>query len=64
MVRPYSKYGRRRLPKIALKWRPKPKRARRRPKKTWMEGIKKDMNERKLNEGQWEDRKEGSLDVG
>jgi len=41
-----------RLPKIALKWMPKQKRARGRPKKNWMEGIKKAMNERNLNEGQ------------
>ena len=27
-----------RLPKIALKWMPKQKRARKRPKKNWMEG--------------------------
>jgi hypothetical protein len=53
-----------RLPKIALKWMPKQKRARGRPKKNWMEGIKKAMNERNLNEGQWEDRKRWSLDVG
>jgi hypothetical protein len=46
-----------RLPKIALNWMPKQKRARGRPKKNWMEGIKKAMNERNLNEGQWEDRK-------
>jgi len=39
----------RRLPKIALKW---------------MEGIRKAMNERNLNEGQWEDRKQWSLGVG
>ena len=43
-----------RLPKIALKWMPKQKRARERPKENWMEGIKKVMNERNLNEGQWE----------
>jgi hypothetical protein len=35
-----------------------------RPKKNWMEGIKKTMNERNLNEGQWEDRKRWSLGVG
>ena len=52
-----------RLPKIALKWMPKQKRARGRPKKNWMEGIKKAMNERNLNEGQWEDRKRWSLGV-
>ena len=53
-----------RLPKIALKWMPKQKSARGRPKKTWMEGIRKDMNERNLNEGQWEDRNQWSLGVG
>jgi hypothetical protein len=40
-----------RLLKIALKWMPKQKRARGRPKKNWMEGIRKAMNERNLNEG-------------
>jgi hypothetical protein len=53
-----------RLPKIALKWMPKQKRARRRPKKNWIEGIKKAMNERNLKEGQWEERKRWSLGVG
>src|SRR5215470_6922911 len=53
-----------RLPKIALKWIPKQKTARGRPKKNWMEGIRKAMNERNLNEGQWEDRKQWSLGVG
>jgi hypothetical protein len=52
-----------RLPEIALKWMPKQKRARGRPKKNWMEGIRKAMNERNLNEGQWEDRKQWSLGV-
>ena len=42
---------------------PKQKRARGRPKKNWMEGIRKAMNERNLNEGQWEDRKQWSLGV-
>ena len=53
-----------RLPKIALKWMPKQKRAPERPKKNWMRGIKKAMNERNLNEGQWKDRKQWSLGVG
>ena len=39
-------------------------RLRGRPKKNSMEGIKKAMNERNLNEGQWEDRKQWSLGVG
>ena len=48
----------------ALKWMSKRKRPRGRPKKSWMEGIRKAMNERILNEGQWEDRKQWSLVVG
>ena len=43
---------------------PKQKRARRRPEKNWMEGIRKAMNEINLSEGQWEDRKQWSLGVG
>ena len=35
-----------RLPKMALKWMPKQKRPRGRPKKNWMEGIRKAMNEK------------------
>ena len=53
-----------RLPKIALKWTPKQKSVRGRLKKNWMEGIRKAMNERNLNEGPWEDRKQWSLGVG
>ena len=52
-----------RLPKRALKWMPKQKTARGRPKKNWMEVIRKAINERNLNEGQWEDRKQWSLGV-
>ena len=62
--RPCSKNGRRRLPKIALKCMPKQRRARGRPKKNWIEGIRKAMNKRNLTEGQWEDRKQWSLGVG
>ena len=43
-----------RLPKITLKWMAKQKGARGKPKKNWMEVIRKAMNERNLNEGQWE----------
>ena len=43
---------------------PKQKRSQGRPKKNWMEGIRKEMNERNLNEGQWEGRKQWSLGVG
>jgi hypothetical protein len=48
-----------RLPRIALRWIPKQKRARGRPNKNWMAGIRKAMNERNLQEGQWEDRSNG-----
>jgi hypothetical protein len=53
-----------RLPEIAVKWMPIQKTARGRPNKNWMEGIKKAMHERNLNEGQWEKRKQWSLGVG
>jgi hypothetical protein len=43
---------------------PKQNRARGRPKKNWMEGIKKAMHERNLKEDQGEDRKQWSLGVG
>ena len=43
---------------------PKQKRAQGRPKKNWMEGTKKAMNERNLNEGKWVDRKQWGLGVG
>jgi len=35
-----------------------------RPKKNWIENIRKAMNERNLNEGQWEGRKQWSLGAG
>jgi hypothetical protein len=38
-----------RLPKIALKWMPKEKRARGRPKKNWI-SVRKAMNASNLNE--------------
>jgi len=53
-----------RLPKITLKWMPKQKRARGRPKKNWMKCIRKAMNEKNLNEGKWENRKQWNLGVG
>jgi hypothetical protein len=53
-----------RLPKIALKWVLKQKRALGRPKKNWMEGIRKAINERNLSEGQWEDREQWNLGDG
>jgi len=51
MVRPCPKNGRRKNTQIALKWKPKQKRARRRQNKNKVKGIRKAMNERNLNEG-------------
>jgi len=42
---------------------PKQNRARGRPKKNWMESIRKAMKERNLNESQWKDMKQWSLGV-
>ena len=65
MVRLCSKNGRRKTAQNSTEVDAETKkRARGRPKKNWMEGIKKVMNERNLNEGQWEDRKQWSLGVG
>jgi len=36
----------------------------RKTKEKWMDGIRRAMNKRNLNEGQWEDRKQWSLGVG
>ena len=59
-----SKEWQRKLPIITLEWTLKQKRARGRPKKNWMECIRKAMNERNQNEGQWEDTKQWGLGVG
>jgi len=64
MVRPCSENGRRKITQNSTEVDAKQKRARGRTKKNWMEGIRKAMNERNLNEGQWEDRKQWSLGVG
>ena len=65
MVWPCSKNGRRKTAQNSTEVDAETKkRARGRPKKNWMEGIKKVMNERNLNEGQCEDRKQWSLGVG
>jgi len=64
MVWPCSKNGRRKTAQNGIEVDAKQKRARGRPKKNWVEGIKKAMKQRNLNEGQWEDRKQWSLGVG
>ena len=64
MVRPCSKNGNRKTAQNSIEVDAKQKRARGGLKKIWVEGIKKSMNERNLNEGQWEDKKQWSLRLG
>ena len=64
MVRPCSENGRRKITQNSIEVDAKQKRTRGRRKINWMEGIRKAMNERNLNEAQWEDRKQWSLGVG
>jgi len=64
MVWPCSKNGRRKIAQNSIEVDAKTKQSTRKTKKNWMEGIKKVMNERNLNEGQWEDKKQWSLGVG
>lgn len=54
----------RRLPKIAMNWVPPNRRKRGRPKKTWIEGIRKAMSTRDLREEQWNNRIEWKLGIG
>jgi hypothetical protein len=53
-----------RLSKIALKWMPKQKKSMRKTEEKLDGRYKEGHEERKLNEGQWEDRKQWSLGVG
>ena len=64
MVWPCSKNGKRKTAQNSIEVDAKTKQSTRKTKKNWMEGIKKVMNERNLNEGQWEDKKQWSLGVG
>jgi len=64
MVRPCSKNGRRRITQNSIEVDAETKGSTRKTEKNWMDGIRKAMNERNLNEGQWEDRRQWSLGVG
>jgi len=65
MVPPSPKNGRRKITQNNIEVDAEIKDSMRKTeKKNWMEGIWKTMNERNLNEGQWEDRKQWSLGVG
>ena len=46
-----------RLPNIMIHWKPKGRKKRGRPRRTWKDGIYTAMNERDLRMGKWNDRR-------
>ena len=58
MVWPCSMNGRRKTAQNNVELDAETKEGTRETEENWMEGIKKTMNERNLNEDQWEDRKQ------
>jgi hypothetical protein len=63
MVWPCSENGRRKITQNSTEVNVEIKESTRKTEETLMEGIRKDMNERNLNEGQWEERKQWRLGV-
>jgi hypothetical protein len=64
MVRPCSENGRRKITQNSTEVDAETKESTRKTEKNWVEGIRKAMNERNLNEVQWEDMKQWSLGAG
>jgi len=68
MVWPCPKNGRRKITQISIEVDAETKESTRKTEEKldgrYKEGIRKAMNERNINEGQWEDRKQWSLRVG
>jgi len=64
MVRPCLKNARRKINQNIIEVDAETKVSTRKTEENWMEGIRKAMNERNLNEVQWEDWKQWSLGVG
>jgi hypothetical protein len=64
MLRPCSENGRRKITQNSIAVDAETKESTRKTEESWMEGIRKVMNERNQKEGQWEDRKQRSLGVG
>ena len=58
MVRPCSENGRRKITQNSIEVDAETKESTKKTEENWMEGIRKAVNERNLNEGQWEDRKQ------
>jgi len=49
------------IPKLIMEWIPLERRKRRRPRKTWMEGVQAAMTTRNLEPHQWRNREEWCL---
>jgi hypothetical protein len=58
MARPCSENGRGNITQNIIEVDAETKESTRKTEENWMEGIRKAVNERNLNEGQWEDRKQ------
>jgi hypothetical protein len=53
-----------RLPKIMIYWKPKGRKKRGRPWRTWKDGIYTGMNGRDLRMGEWNNRRQRNIKVG
>jgi len=53
-----------RIPKLIMDWIPRERRKRRRPRKTWVEGVQAAMTTRNLEPDQWRNREEWRLVSG
>jgi len=53
-----------RLPKIMINWKPEGRKKRGRPLRTWKDGIYTTMNERDLQTGKWNNRRQWVMEVG
>jgi len=53
-----------RLPKQILEWTPQGRRRRGRPRRSWREGIDREITDRNLEEGLWTNREEWRLGIG
>jgi len=52
-----------RLPKIMIHWKPKRRKKRGHPQRTWKDGIYTAMNERDLRMGEWNNRRQWNVKV-
>jgi hypothetical protein len=53
-----------RLPKIIINWKPKGRKKRGRPRRTWKDGIYTATSERDLRMGEWNSRRQWNVEVG